>query len=299
MQPAMEKVLTKIQDEVINSNDHKVKVTPRLAQDILALQDPETNRKLDQGQVQRLATLIEDGKWNEDVGSILVTAEGRLIDGQHRLSAVLKANKPITVTMRFNVDQNAIKFIDTGKRRTTGQTLAIMGKRLPAIQLATMNLLAYFERMAEAKSGEEISIAPKNLILDPDSVLDYQKKYAKELEMMSSVLFEHGAACVYAPLVFAAKRNPEAAGDALTFIKEGQVSNKMLEKFHQGQKRLLRKGLGSGSERAETILYVFDLIRALVEKKAPKSFTKLKDGSVAHTELVRFFTNEKKVRVAN
>jgi hypothetical protein len=295
MQPAMEKIVSKIQEEVVNTQDHKVKVTPKLAGDLLALQDPNANRKLDMGNVQRLAKLIEDGKWNEDVGSILVAKNGRLIDGQHRLRAIIESGKSITVTVRFGVDENAIKYVDTGKKRTTGQTLAIMGKRMPAIQLATANLLAYFERMVE--SEEPMTIAPRNLVLDPDSVVEIQERYGKELESMGSILFEHGAACVYAPLVFAAKKFPDAAHTALTFIKEGQVTNKVLERFHPGQKRLLRKGLGSGSERAETILFVFDLVKAIAEKKAPKALTKLRTDAKTHTDLVQFFS--KNVRAVN
>lgn len=299
MQPAMEKVLAKVQEDAKvtkgeEATYRKVKITPKLAEDILALQDPQTNRKLDQGRVTWLAGVIEQGKWNSDVGSILMTKDGRLIDGQHRLSAVVKSGKAITAMVLFGADPDAIKFVDTGKRRTTGQTLAIMGKKMPAIRLATANLLAHFERIAA--TDEAVSIAPRNLILDPDSVLEYLEKYHVELEAMASVLFEHGAACVYAPLVFAAKKYPKETHEALNFIKEGQITNSIFKTFHLGQKRLLRKGLGSGTERAETVLYVFDLIKALVQKKAPKAaqLTKLKDGPEVHTELVRFFSDSKR-----
>jgi hypothetical protein len=271
---------------------HKVKVTPTLAQEILAAQGPDTNRRLDSFQVNRLAELIKAGKWNEDVDSVKVSKTGRLLDGQHRLNAVIKAAKPVMMLFATGVPEDAIKYVDTGKRRTTGQTLQILGQQVSAIRLAAANLLAHFERLGSRQSDPQ-SITARFATLDPDSVLEVLERYEKELGDMGSVLNEHNAAAVYAPLVYAAKRFPKEAAMAMEFIKDGQVAgDPILAKFHAAQKRLSRKDLGSGTDRAEASLLVLDLVKAIVNGKPPKALTKVDEGAQAHADLLRFFSAE-------
>ncbi len=299
MQTTITETLHKIQAAPLTAKKadvtyHKVKVTPTLAQEILAAQGPDTNRRLDSFQIGRLSELIRSGKWNEDVDSIKVSKTGRLIDGQHRLHAVIRAGvKSVTMLFATGVPEDTIKYIDTGKRRTTGQTLQILGQQVPAIRLAAANLLSHFERLGTPGVDPQ-SVTARFPALDPDSVLEVLDRYSKELNAMNTVLNEHNAAAVYAPLVYAARRYPDAAQKAMNFIKDGQVfGDEILGKFHTAQKRLSRRDLGSGTDRAEASLFVLDLVKAIQLGKAPKALTKVDEGATAHADLLRFFNVDK------
>lgn len=298
MQTAIAEALTKIQAAPTTARKadvtyHKVKVTASLAQDILSAQVQDQNRKLDNFQINRLTELIKNGKWNEDVDSIKVSKTGRLIDGQHRLHAVIRSGvKSVTMLFATGVPEETIKFIDTGKRRTTGQTLQILGQTVPAIRLAAANLLHHFEKLGNP-SNDPQSITARLTALDPDSVLEVLERYEKQLAAMNTVLNEHNAAAVYAPLVYAARKFPDAAAKAMDFIKDGQVlGDEILAKFHTAQKRLSRRDLGSGTDRAEASLFVLDLVKAIHLGKAPKALTKVDEGAQAHADLLRFFSVE-------
>lgn len=297
MQTTITEALNKIQSSPLTARKadvtyHKVKVTPKLAQEILAAQGPDTNRRLDAFQINRLAELIREDKWNEDVDSIKISKTGRLIDGQHRLHAVIRAARPVMMLFATGVPEDTIKYIDTGKRRTTGQTLQILGKQVAAIRLATANLLAHFERLA-AQVADPQSLTSRLTTLDPDTVLEVLARYDQQLGLMAPVLNEHNAAAVYAPLVFACRRFPDAARQAMDFIKDGQVGgNEIFQKFHAAQKRMSRNDLGSGTDRAEASLVILDLCKALATGKAPRALTKLEDGGQAHAGLLRFFVTD-------
>lgn len=269
---------------------HKVKMTPAMAQAILASQEPDANRRLDVFQVTRLVDLIRSGKWEEDVDSVKLTKAGRLVDGQHRLHAVIQTGKTLTMLVAYGIPESVIKFVDTGKRRTTGQTLQILGSRIPAIRLAAANLLAHFERLATLQADNAVRITARFPALDPDSVIEVLKRYDAELTSMASVLNEYNAAAVYAPLVYAAHRYPEAAKKAMEFIKDGQVgSNEVLQRFHAAQKRLARRDLGGGTDRAEAMLFVLDLVRAIETGKAPRQQVRVESDATEHIEVLRFF----------
>ncbi len=290
---ALNETLHKIQAAPVAKKEgvtyHKVKVTPTLAQEILAAQAPDVNRRLDMFQVGRLVDLIKEGKWLEDVDSIKITKTGRLVDGQHRLHAVVMGQKAVTMLFAMRVPEDVIKFIDTGKRRTTGQTLQIMGTKIPAIRLAAANLLSHFERLALLQK-DFVRITARFPALDPDSVVEVLDRYDGQLAAMGSVLTEFNAAAVYAPLVYAAAKFPEAAKKAMEFIKDGQVGgNEILQRFHTGQKRLTRRELGSGTERAEAELFVLDLVRAIEIGKAPRVQIHVESEAQDHVELLRFF----------
>lgn len=270
---------------------YKVKVTPALAQGILAAQGENLNRKMDTFNVIKLVDLIKSGKWAEDVDSIKITRGGRLVDGQHRLRAVVVADRAVTMLIAMGVPDDVIKYIDTGKRRTTGQTLQILGTKVPAIRLAAANLLAHFERLAQLPKTEAVRITARFPTLDPDSVTEILERYEPQLTAVNPVLNEYNAAAIYAPLAYAAAKYPEATQAAMDFIRDGQVAgSEILQRFHGAQKRLNRRDLGSGTDRAEAELFVLDLVRALQTGKAPRQLVRVESDAQEHIDLLAFFT---------
>jgi len=75
--------------EVTNS-----KITPALAEEWLALRY-KGQRILKDRQIRKIATAILRNEWRENGATIVFNKQGALIDGQHRLRAIMKAGRTV------------------------------------------------------------------------------------------------------------------------------------------------------------------------------------------------------------
>lgn len=69
-------------------------ITPMLAERWID-QVPDYQRKVDQKQVDKICAAILKGAWAENGATIVFNEEGHLIDGQHRLHAIIKSGKSV------------------------------------------------------------------------------------------------------------------------------------------------------------------------------------------------------------
>jgi hypothetical protein len=102
-----------------------VLVTPELAQEWLAKN--EGNRPLRQNVVQLYATDIAAGKWQMNGETIKLAASGRVLDGQHRLQAIVKTGASVEMLVVFGLQEDSFQTIDTGMRRTMANILGFNG----------------------------------------------------------------------------------------------------------------------------------------------------------------------------
>jgi hypothetical protein len=101
-------------------------LTPALAQALLN-KNPN-NRSLSIARAKVLAASIARGEWMANGESIIVDADGNLLDGQHRCLAVILADQPISTLLVEGVDSAAFATIDLGKQRSSSDLLAISGE---------------------------------------------------------------------------------------------------------------------------------------------------------------------------
>lgn len=120
--------------------------------------DPETaqrylawngqNRKMSKATVDRYAKAMTAGKWVANGETIKMSASGALIDGQHRLQAVVKSGETVPMFVMTGLDHEAFKTIDIGRKRTGGDILSIYspeyGGRNRRVLASTLRLLASF-----------------------------------------------------------------------------------------------------------------------------------------------------------
>lgn len=69
-------------------------ITPMLAERWLT-QIPDYQRKVDPKQVDKITAAILKGDWAENGATIVFNEEGHVIDGQHRLHAIVKSGKTV------------------------------------------------------------------------------------------------------------------------------------------------------------------------------------------------------------
>jgi hypothetical protein len=86
------------------------------------------NRPLSRQTVTQLARAIERGEWKLTHQGIAFDEEGRLVDGQHRLEAVVKAGIAVDMLVAHGVARTAFTVMDTGRKRTGRDALSLAGE---------------------------------------------------------------------------------------------------------------------------------------------------------------------------
>jgi hypothetical protein len=115
-----------------------VLVTPDLAQALLKRNLPgESNRKLRQPWVKWTKDAIEAGTWTNTGEPIIVSADGILNDGQHRLMAVVQSGLPTIMDLRFGVAREAFAATNSGARRSAADALHLLGHHSSAVALSS------------------------------------------------------------------------------------------------------------------------------------------------------------------
>jgi hypothetical protein len=94
-----------------------VRITPYVAQAWLDNMHPR-QRKPRMSWVNILAERISRCEWDCNAGAIVLDAEGRLVDGQHRLMACVRSKQPILAIV---VQAEWSKYRDDTARRTTAE----------------------------------------------------------------------------------------------------------------------------------------------------------------------------------
>lgn len=104
----------------------RVTITVEMATNLLEMNG--LNRPLKQNHVQRIATQIAEGKWQFNGDTIKIADTGDVLDGQHRLWAVIEAKRPIDTYIVRGVPKEAFATIDTLRApRSGGDVVALAG----------------------------------------------------------------------------------------------------------------------------------------------------------------------------
>lgn len=97
-------------------------ITPKQAE--AYLRKNLVNRPIRESKVKQYTRDMLSGRWNEGSGdTIRFNTDGELIDGQHRLTAVLKSGKTFKWLVVRGIDKKAQRTMDTGAPRSPADLL--------------------------------------------------------------------------------------------------------------------------------------------------------------------------------
>lgn len=121
-------------------------IDAKLATLILQRNPADENRKLSLETVAKYAADMAAGRWQGMNGqTIVISKDGYLNDGQHRLNAVIEAEAAIPFTIVFGADRNTRLTLDQNKTRTSGDYLGMHGVKYPNEVAAIATLLHGYE----------------------------------------------------------------------------------------------------------------------------------------------------------
>jgi hypothetical protein len=89
------------------------------------LKSNKHNRPVRAAHVKFLASQITSGQWQLNGQAIIVSENDDILDGQHRLFAIVEAGIPIKSLVIYGISFDAFKTIDTGSVRTGADALAL------------------------------------------------------------------------------------------------------------------------------------------------------------------------------
>ena len=94
------------------------RITPKMAQEYLGF-NTDNYRKLNSGRVLTYSEDMKSGRWQLNGESIKFSKNGTLMDGQHRLHAIIKAGTPIDMLVIRDLEDN-VDVCDIGSVRSLG-----------------------------------------------------------------------------------------------------------------------------------------------------------------------------------
>lgn len=114
-----------------------VTVTPDIAKKWLESM-VENQRSPSERAILKYSRAMAQGNW-KTAAPLSFNQEGRLIDGQHRLLAVIKANRPIEFVVLQGLESDSIAAIDMGVVRTSAHLAKLQGLAVTAKHLSLLN----------------------------------------------------------------------------------------------------------------------------------------------------------------
>jgi hypothetical protein len=122
-----------------------VELTPEDAAKLLAVSQGHHQRRLKQSNIDRLTRAIISGQWRETHQAIALNRDGIVIDGQHRLTAIVAAGRTVRVLIARDVADESFEVIDTGAARSPYDVLSLAGVPNAAKMAASCRYLLTYE----------------------------------------------------------------------------------------------------------------------------------------------------------
>jgi hypothetical protein len=120
-------------------------ITPDRARAYLVFSN-DGNRKLVNLVVARYAADMIAGRWDLTGEPIIFDDTGRLIDGHHRLHAIVRSDIPIQFLVVRGASEQSVNRIDTGMARSPGQIAHMNGIVDGNSQAAVMKMILFHEQ---------------------------------------------------------------------------------------------------------------------------------------------------------
>lgn len=198
-------------------------ITPALAK--LYLTSNNNNRSLNKNLIKRYADAMVRGEWKMNGDSIRFSISGRLLDGQHRMSAIIESKRPIELLVIRGLAEDVFDTIDQGRKRRMADVLHIQGFK-NNVELGSLLSLIYYHQLGDIGKMKSQYIfpfpTPQQLlcVLQKDEkAIEYSKKFFLKLRCNSRLV--PSSICMYMHYVLVKKGYEKEAGVFLLHLIKG------------------------------------------------------------------------------
>jgi len=200
--PKMPKVLAAIAQSVIY---RILMVTPAYAKEILK-NNSRNYRKLNMRRVSSYATAMKNNEWELNHQSIAIDFNGVLLDGQHRLMAVVESGMTVPMSVCFNAPPGSVTSSDeTLTRKNADHLYSMRRNRLKYNESQVAAILTCLNELSNGGNKVKLS-KPKALVLFD--------RYESNINAICEVLTVNdvvATSAIKAALVFAHVSHPHEA----------------------------------------------------------------------------------------
>jgi hypothetical protein len=136
-------------EEISGVRTIAVQLTPAAAQRLL--ERNIHNRKISEKVIQKYVAEIKAGEWRLTPGGIGFDDHGVLVDGQHRLSAIVRANQAVPMLITLGLPKACQEKVDRQRRRTLFDALFLAGHAFQRQEVEIATCLT--RRLVRSDSG--------------------------------------------------------------------------------------------------------------------------------------------------
>jgi hypothetical protein len=212
------------------------------------------NRKVSKANVRRYRKDAEHGAWSLNGQPIIVSSDGVLADGQHRLAAIVGTEFKIPTLMVFGVQPETRTTMDQGRARNAGDYITMLGEETGSIAGTMIRYIMAFETnkhadlkgLAKASAAEIIEFFKAN-----------EQKVRRSAELaaeLREVARYHVAAPMLAFIHYLlSEQDPAKAETYVRQIAKGEGLNEE-DPAYVVRAKLIALGRINGTKKAEIIL---------------------------------------------
>jgi hypothetical protein len=172
-------------------------ITPALAKSLLDSSDHNLQRTSNLANIASFAQDMREGRWELNGEAIALDTRGNIINGFHRLKAIVLSCVPVRTVIITGVKPECIHTYDQNKKRTKKETTEVVTKDKKFADVKTACVAGYYERFIEKRRGtaasgknmEKISGTSKHVFTTSQHT-QYLKEQKEELEYMSPLIEE-------------------------------------------------------------------------------------------------------------
>lgn len=109
-----------------------VKINKEVAEKMLSIN--LNNRKAKEKVIAKYASEMLKGNWKDDTGELIkISKTNKLLDGQHRLKAIVKADVELQMYVAYDLNDDVFSVLDSGVVRSSKDVFHIAGAQYSAL----------------------------------------------------------------------------------------------------------------------------------------------------------------------
>jgi len=156
------------------------KITPKIADQYLKINT--RNRHVSKSQLGFLIREMEKGNWWLNGSPIVFGTSGKLLDGQHRLTAISKTGEAQEMLVVRDVDDAVFVTLDSGRGRTGADAFQVAGIHYPTVMAAAVR------KILDGYTSTRVFVNNATVRRSNTELLDFFLQHQKDIESLHTLV---------------------------------------------------------------------------------------------------------------